>query len=57
MSHFIELRGSAGADAEMRRVALKILYIMHQEAPSIFGDYTIEEENGVQVSHTEHEKV
>lgn len=57
MSHFIELRGSAGADAEMRRVALKILYIMHQEAPNLFGDYTIEEEDGVQVSHTEHEKV
>jgi len=57
LRHFIELRGSAGADAEMQRVALKILYIMHQEAPNLFGDYTIEEEDGVQVSHTEHEKV
>jgi thymidylate synthase (FAD) len=39
--HFIELRGSATADTEIRRLALAVLAIMQQEAPGLFGDYRV----------------
>jgi len=55
--HFIELRGSAGADAEIRRVALTLLRLMQEEAPAIFRDYEIVEENGIEVVHTPNVKV
>ena len=40
--HFIELRGSAAAEAEIRRLALAVLRILREEAPTLFGDYRIE---------------
>jgi len=42
LRHFIELRGSRHADREIRKVAFKILEIMQDEAPALFGDYSIE---------------
>src|SRR6266480_1284116 len=53
LRHFIELRGAEGAEAEIRRVALKLLRLMQQEAPTLFGDYEIVRlENGAEVART-----
>ena len=41
--HFIEMRGAVFADWEIRRVALAVLEPLQQEAPLLFGDFTIEE--------------
>ena len=41
LRHFIEMRGSAGADAEMRRLARGLLGLMKAEAPVIFDDFGI----------------
>src|SRR5437870_1062262 len=58
LRHFIELRGSEGADAEIRRVALKLLRLMLQDAPTLFGDYEIVRlEDGTEVARTAWEKV
>ena len=40
--HFIELRGSEHADAEIRRLAVAVLGVLCNAAPNLFGDYTIE---------------
>ena len=37
--HFIEMRGSKNADAEIRRLAIKILDKLRSEAPLLFGDF------------------
>ena len=42
LRHFIEMRGSAAADVEIRAVALQILRLMRREAPSLFADYELE---------------
>ncbi len=42
LRHFIELRGSDHADIEIRKVAVGMLRILQVEAPSLFGDYTLE---------------
>jgi thymidylate synthase (FAD) len=56
--HFIELRGSEGADAEIRRVAVAVLRLMQAEAPTLFADYTIEKQpDGSEVARTAWEKV
>lgn len=39
--HFLEMRGSLHADAEIRNLALALLPIMQAEAPNIFGDYEV----------------
>jgi len=58
LRHFIELRGAEGAEAEIRRVALKLLRLMQQEAPTLFGDYEIVRlENGAEVARTAWAKV
>jgi len=58
LRHFIELRGSEWADAEIRKVALKILRIMQREAPHIFADYRVERlPDGTEVVKTDYEKV
>jgi len=58
LRHFIELRGSAWAEAEIRKVALELLRIMQSEAPSLFGDYeTVRLEDGTQTAQTQWEKV
>jgi len=58
LRHFIELRGSEWAEAEIRKVALQVLRIMQREAPNIFGDYHIVRlPDGTEVARTPHEKV
>jgi thymidylate synthase (FAD) len=39
LRHFIEMRGSAAADVEIRKVALQVLDLMRQESPALFSDY------------------
>ena len=41
--HFIEMRGAAFADWEIRRLALMLLDVLKRESPLLFGDFTIEE--------------
>jgi thymidylate synthase (FAD) len=58
LRHFIELRASAGAEAEICRVAIQFLRIMQREAPNIFGDYRVERlADGREVAVTDNEKV
>jgi thymidylate synthase (FAD) len=58
LRHFIELRASEGAEAEICRVAVQFLRIMQAEAPNIFGDYRIERlPDGREIAVTDNEKV
>jgi thymidylate synthase (FAD) len=58
LRHFIELRGAEGAEAEIRRVALKLLRLMREEAPTLFGDYEIARlDDGTEVARTAWQKV
>ena len=41
LRHFIEMRGDAAADVEIRRLAIAVCKLMQQEAPHLFGDYTL----------------
>ena len=41
--HFIEMRAAATADLEIRRLALMILDILAEEAPLLFGDFSVSE--------------
>lgn len=42
LRHFIELRASRHAEPEIRKVAVKLLQIMQNEAPALFADYQLE---------------
>jgi thymidylate synthase (FAD) len=56
--HFIEMRGSAGADVEIRRLAVEVLRHLSEEAPHIFGDLQIvDQPDGTQVVETANTKV
>jgi thymidylate synthase (FAD) len=58
LRHFIEMRGSREADAEIRKLALRMLEILRQESPNLFGDYVIETlPDGTRVATTPHRKV
>ena len=41
--HIIGLRGSEHADAEIREFAIRVLELLYEEAPSVFGDFSIVE--------------
>lgn len=45
--HFLELRGSSHADAEMQALAAKVLDVLRTAAPNLFRDYSVTEE-GIQ---------
>ncbi len=56
--HFIELRASAGADTEIRVLAIQCLRLLQQEAPNLFGDYNIESmKDGTEIVGTEFRSV
>lgn len=58
LRHFIEMRGDASADAEIRKVALEILKTLQDESPNLFGDYSLVDlPEGGQAATTEHRKV
>lgn len=41
LRHFVEMRGDASADAEIRKVALALLEVLQVESPALFGDYVV----------------
>jgi len=45
--HIIEVRGSADAQWEIRRIIIEILKILEKHAPAVFGDFEIDEKNRV----------
>lgn len=56
--HFVEMRGSGGADVEIRRLAVEVLRLLSGEAPHIFGDLHITDQpDGSQVVETVNSKV
>jgi thymidylate synthase (FAD) len=56
--HFIQMRGAAYADWEIRKLALMILDIMVEEAPLFFGDFTVEDlPDGTQIATPKYSKV
>ena len=58
LRHFIEYRGAPDAEPEIRRVAVALLEVMREEAPSIFGDYeTTVLYDGTTAAGTVHKKV
>ena len=55
--HFIEMRASPYADAEIRRLAMMLLDVMREEAPNVFADYKTVVEGGVIFAKTDNVKV
>lgn len=56
--HFLEMRGSLGADAEIRRLALAVLPVLRGVSPVLFGDYEVKtSEDGIRYIHTDYRKV
>jgi thymidylate synthase (FAD) len=56
--HFIEMRGSRHAEVEIRKLAIKVLGILKQEAAHLFGDYQLVPLNdGTEEAVTPHRKV
>jgi len=39
LRHFLEQRGSAFAEPEIRKLACKVLDVLQKESPNLFGDY------------------
>ncbi len=58
LRHFIEMRGDAAADVEIRKVAIAALKLLQAESPNLFDDYTlIDLPEGGQAAATPHRKV
>src|SRR5437762_1377818 len=58
LRHFVEMRGDAAADVEIRRLALAILKLLQADSPNLFGDYAIVDlPEGGQAAATSHRKV
>lgn len=58
LRHFIEMRGDAGADVEIRKVAVALLKILQTESPNLFGDYSLRDlGEGGEATSTLHRKV
>ena len=51
------MRGSIHADAEIRHVALKVLAILQQDAPSLFNDFEIKEVDGIKIAESLYPKI
>jgi thymidylate synthase (FAD) len=58
LRHFIESRANQQAEIEIRKVAIRMLRILQEESPGIFGDYQILPlPDGTEVVRTAHRKV
>jgi thymidylate synthase (FAD) len=58
LRHFIEMRGDAAADVEIRKVALAVLDVLKAESPNLFGDYEVYDlPEGGRAVRTPHRKV
>lgn len=56
--HFIESRANEFADVEIRALAIKVLKLLQEESPSVFGDYAIDTlPDGSEVARTSVRKV
>ncbi len=55
--HFVEMRGSAHADAEIRNLAVTIAKVLKEESPNIFGDIEIVSEGGIEITRVGYSKV
>jgi thymidylate synthase (FAD) len=56
--HFIEMRTTPFADWEIRNLALRILALLGEEAPLLFGDFTVEQlPDGTSVASSKYTKV
>lgn len=56
--HFIEMRGASFADWEIRSLALAVLELLQEEAPLLFGDFTVSDlPDGTKVAVPEYSKV
>jgi thymidylate synthase (FAD) len=56
--HFIELRASESAESEIRILAIKVLNLLREEAPNLFGDYRVRKlDSGAEVVDTEFRSV
>lgn len=56
--HFVEMRGGAGADVEIRRLAIAVLHELQREAPNMFGDMqVVPQPDGTEVVETPYSKV
>jgi len=56
--HFIELRASPFADAEIRRLAITVLRVLQAEAPDLFKDFEVKPlDDGTETVSTEFSKV
>ena len=56
--HFIEMRAASYADWEIRKLALRILELLQQEAPLLFGDFTVKQlTDGTAIAAPVHSKV
>ncbi|HEU0301203.1 MAG TPA: FAD-dependent thymidylate synthase [Longimicrobium sp.] len=56
--HFMEMRGSASADVEIRKLAAAVLEVLTAEAPHIFGDmHLTPHSDGTRTVETQHSKV
>lgn len=58
LRHFIEQRGAAGAEPEIRKLAGKVLDVLQRESPNLFGDYRrVPLPDGTDELVTDHPKV
>jgi thymidylate synthase (FAD) len=56
--HFIEMRAAPFADWEIRELAVAVLRVLQDEAPLLFGDFTIDRlQDGTEVASPEYSKV
>jgi thymidylate synthase (FAD) len=56
--HFVEMRGSATADVEIRRLAGAVLTVLREESPHIFGDmHLVDHPDGTSTVETPNSKV
>jgi thymidylate synthase (FAD) len=45
--HIIELRGSPGAQWEIRKMAIEVLKILKKHAAAVFEDFAVDEQKGI----------
>jgi thymidylate synthase (FAD) len=58
LRHFIEMRASRHAEVEIRKLAVRVLRIMQEEAPNLFSDYgLVPLPDGTYEADTPHRKV
>ena len=56
--HFVEMRGAAFADWEIRRLAIAVQEVLQRESPLLFGDFSIEElPDGTRIATPAYSKV